>query len=281
MSKEKIRNPIKRSHLISISSGATVGCLIYVAQIRAYQYMFKMCRIHSGLPIVSSVLGGVVLSTAFVQSTVTMVNVTNFVHRKVKKDSEKDMPLFHTSYETLICSAVVNLGIYKQGYKQNLRTVLPSHILLPGSFAVEYLALTSTHVTKHKKQIVQELGHKYGCHHCGGKAQRYIADHIPSTRYLSEFSNLARLKSWHRSFLQLLFKRDVLSTQIHPQVLFPQCRPCSHSQGGFVSQQRPFLKSLQGKGGIVMHKMRPHYYFMFMFPIYLVFDKINMTITFG
>ena len=281
MSKEKIKNPIKSSHLMSVTSGATVGYLFYVAQIRVSQYLAKICRIHSGFPVFSSILGGTIFSAAFMQSTSTMVKVTNLIHSKVDSNSETHKPLFNLQYDTLLGAALVNLGVYKHGFKQQFRTVLPSHIILPGSFSNKYLPLTSINVTKYKKQIIQEIGGKYGCHHCGSKPGKYIADHIPCTKYLSEFSNLNRLHSWYRPFFHLLFDRDVLSTRIHPQVLFPQCRPCSSYQAGYVSKNRSFLKSLRGKDGIIMHKMRFHRYFIFMFPIYLAMDKIHVTITFG
>ena len=280
MAKEKIKNPVTTSHLISISSGATVGYILYIAQVRASQYMFRMLRVHSGFPVVSSVLGSLSLTAAFLQSTLSMVHVANLVYSKISQNSNEDK-LLNVHHDTLICSSVVNLGIYKQGYRQNFRSVLPSHIVLPGAFSHEYLPLTSVHVTKHKRQILQELGHKYGCHHCGAKVEKYIADHIPPTRYLPEFSKLACSKSWNRSIFLLLFNRDVLSTHIHPQVLFPQCRPCSYKQAGYVSKSKSFFKSLLGKDGIIMHKMRFHHYFVFMFPIYLLIDNVNVTIKFG
>lgn len=279
--KKKKKIPLNKSNLISISCGATFGCVLYVAQIRASQHLLKACRMHSGIPILSSVIGGVVLSAAFAQSTISMAYVANFRHNLAESKIEKNRQLLEIHSDTLLYSTIINLGIYKHGNREQLRAVLPSHVILPGSFSKEFIPLTSVQVTKYKKQILQEIGHKYGCHHCGAKAERYIADHIPCTRYLSEFSNLGRSNSWLRSFFASLFNRDVLSTQIHPQVLFPQCKPCSYKQGGYVRGKQSFMKSLTSKGGIVMHKMRLHRYFMFIFPIYIILDKINVNVTFG
>ena len=270
MSKQKIQLPIdSRSTIISISTGIAAGSLSYVAQLRISQYLLKACCIHSGISLMSSTIGGCLISLTFLQSSVTMVTVMNTIQIKYFKEIE----LVRLSNQNLVHSCIINLIIHKYILKQPFYIVLPSHIILPGSFANAFISLKSSNVSKKHKLKIQRLGHFNSCHHCGSKVANYISDHIPSTKFVPELTKNG--KAFQNAIFALLFRRrDIKAQKNHSQVLYPQCITCSSYQAGFVSN-KTFYKALLDSRGIVIHKFRLRNYCIFMFPIYLLLDISN------
>lgn len=275
MSKKKLEIHVEPSSFYSISVGAAIGSVSYIGHVRVFQRLLKTVGIHSGLPVISSLMGGSMLSGAFIQSNVTMVYTSTYIKRFLE-DNKSTEPILGKSTETLVSSTVLNVIFYKYGFKQKFRNALPSHIILPGSFAREYIQLRSVKVTRLHKQFIQEIGKHHGCHHCGAKTTKYISDHIPCTKFISQLGTIyKRNPSWFRYYLLALYQRDLLSKSSYPQALYPQCRTCSNSQGSFVGR-KSFFASLYSTRGIVMHRLRYQPYLVFVFPIYIILDRIDI-----
>lgn len=262
---KKEENPLTRDKVTSLFVGSTAGSASYFVQMSAVQYLFRSMYLHSGFPYFSSLVGATALSLSFSSSTWAMLCTSD------KLSGENSSAKF--TYSNMgVCNSI-NLLIYRIQFKE-FRSALPSHIILPGSFSNTGLKVSPGPLNKTTKQFVQQLGFKSGCHHCGVKVPHYISDHIPCTTFLSQFSALARNKPWNLKFIHWLYGRDILTKGEKPQSLFPQCRPCSNRQGGYVNR-RPFFNALFNKKGIVLPKLKFRLYFLSLFPIHLIFNFLD------
>lgn len=138
----------------------------------------------------------------------------------------KPIPTSHI-YSHVLCFAsfalleqVSRLGV------SPLRTSLPSSIRATGSFASCFGSIPSfsAQATPYQRVLVQRLGRKFGCHHCGTRqllsfGKSFIADHMPPTQ-------IARLRN------KALW-RQLLNWPVQ-QVLRPQCESCCAIQGSAV-----------------------------------------------
>lgn len=267
MSKQKVELPFYRSDVIPISTGIAAGCLLYVFQLRASQYLLKALNIHAGLPFISSIIGGCSLSLAFLQSSTSMLAVMNFIRTKHFK--EQDIKTI--SVQNMASSCFINLIVVKYILQQQFRSTLPSHVIFPGSFARTFVPLHSNNVSKKCKLQIQKLGSIYGCHHCGNKVSHYIADHIPCTKFLPEFTQKCNV--FYNTVFLYLFQRKGSCWKKYNQVVYPQCIKCCKHQAGFVSG-KTFLRAVFQRKGIIMHKLRYHRYFIFLFPIHFLMDIV-------
>lgn len=80
--------------------------------------------------------------------------------------------------------------ILERGY---FRTSLPSSVTEIGAFArnpsIHSIATKNSQASASEKKIVQELGKKYGCHHCGQRSffgTNFIADHMPPNKIFAD-----------------------------------------------------------------------------------------------
>jgi hypothetical protein len=91
--------------------------------------------------------------------------------------------------------------------------VLPANVLMKGPFASESIPIRfdvrRRFATAGEKKLIQKIGSKHGCHHCGRRktllmqSVHFVADHIPPM---------------------------ALRVPGHEQRLFPQCQTCSTKQ---------------------------------------------------
>ncbi|EDQ87650.1 uncharacterized protein MONBRDRAFT_9768 [Monosiga brevicollis MX1] len=87
------------------------------------------------------------------------------------------------------------------------RRLCPSHLHHPGAFAQGSLPAGIRYKTASEARLLDRLGHRHGCHTCGTRFQKsFVGDHQPPRSF-----NLPDMR------------------------FFPQCRPCSNSQGGLTS----------------------------------------------
>ncbi|SDB82265.1 DNRLRE domain-containing protein [Shouchella lonarensis] len=83
----------------------------------------------------------------------------------------------------------------------------------PGKYAKRSIPARSKgrSFTKKERRVMNKIGNKYGCHHCGTKKPGYknwVPDHQPVNRFLKKGQK---------------------------QRLYPHCKACSRKQGGYVS----------------------------------------------
>ena len=273
MNKKKQENPVTEQNVKAALGGAAAGSILHVLTIRTSQHLAKALGLHSGLSLISSILGGAVLSSSFVSSTICMVKVRDFIRQHYELELTEIVGIDPAK---LFLSTVGNLAMYRIVYDKSLQSVLPSHLMVPGSFAGDRIPLMSEIVSKSQKRYIQGIGALHGCHHCGVKVNHYISDHIPSTKFLPEISRLLRQSILYGGLLSSIFQRTLLQfMRYHPQSLYAQCRPCSYRQGGHVNH-KSFFKAFFSKRAIVLHKFRCHHYFFFIFPLYPIMELIDV-----
>lgn len=225
----------------------------------------------------AAVGGTLSLLTAAACSAVSYAFVEQFVCTTPKSHlifvNENATVAMITSYG-LLCIFTFKL------FGGRMKSLCPSHILHPGSYAVKPVPLPTlaAPVTKHRLTKVQKIGEIYGCHTCGkrynfgdafityvkrrffGYANRvhvdYFGDHNPPVSLVGEY----------------LKKNSSTKGQ-----LFPQCKKCSYFQ---ASQVRLHLagKPLAHQG-IVTHATRIKLHKLWIpYPILLQYGLIAQLI---
>jgi len=110
-------------------------------------------------------------------------------------------------------------------------SIAPSSFTAPGSFAQFKSgcipAKSTSYATPSQKELLNQMGQKYGCHTCGTRNKSFwqrgffVADHMPPNSVV-----ISRAAS---------NKRFLFASPNDQQFFFPQCRDCSGIQGGLLS----------------------------------------------
>ena len=219
--------------------GIATGFTGYCLTLRTLHYACFKIGLHSRIPGVSSLAGVACLTGSNLVATQSMVMVNKQ----------------HLSLTECVTSTLCHLTFYRVMLRQSFYTVLPSHVVLLGSFAKQGIQLNSVNVTKAKRANIQKIGAKYGCHHCGVKTVKYIADHMPPTATVGN-------QTWQ----MLCGKR---------QAIYPQCYSCCSLQAGVMSASRDNLLKLFGlnRKGMVLHRRKLFCYYLW-FPFYFVAPEV-------
>jgi hypothetical protein len=127
--------------------------------------------------------------------------------------------------------------------------ISPSSYTNLGSFARPKLSIAATerYATTSQRAAVERIGRAMGCHTCGSRmiftrtadaAVKFHGDHMPPKSVANQMN-----QQWIRKWLG----RPVSFR------LFPQCVPCSNTQGGILSKASNLLMTqrtnLSGAGG--------------------------------
>ena len=128
MSKEKKPITISMTDVMASLYGAGAGSVAYVGQIRLSQILCKHAAIHSGYPILSSVVGSGILSVSFASSTLVMLQ-TFKITKELFYNSNSNVEI---EWHKLLASSLVNLGVYKFGMKENFK----ANINIPAMFTL-------------------------------------------------------------------------------------------------------------------------------------------------
>ena len=108
--------------------------------------------------------------------------------------------------------------------------ISPSSYTNLGSFArVQFsLPATQNYGTAKERALIGQFGRRFGCHTCGSRKMfsrlsgvKFHADHMPPKAVTKQMNN-----RWYRKALGLTVQ----------QRFYPQCTPCSNTQGGLLSQ---------------------------------------------
>jgi hypothetical protein len=127
------------------------------------------------------------------------------------------------SHSEVIAVSSISCFVHRVVFRRSFRSLCPSDLFRPGSFASRSLPATqgSEYADRLQKRQLNWIGRHFGCHHCGSRRPRapntfsFIGDHIPPNK----FANGA------------------------PQRFYPQCFPCSQQQAAAVRLERRVLVS--------------------------------------
>ena len=102
------------------------------------------------------------------------------------------------------------------------RSISPSSLTSPGSFAARSIPAGEKYATTSERQLIQQIGRKSGCHTCGVRKGLFIADHMPPKSVAAKMN-----ESWLR-------RTGILGKVKYR--FYPQCESCSSKQGGTLSK---------------------------------------------
>jgi hypothetical protein len=230
------RRPFSWSTAIA---GSLAGVVAFPATLAGFQrFVFKPLRLTSSLsvPFVSSVLGaGAVLAGSAVATLSVASAASVFSHYK-------------TNVNDLYVSTAGGVVLFKV-FGGRFRSVLPSHLLRPGSFAVSSLpARGKSYVRAQEKDVIGVLGKQNGCHTCGKRSGQFVADHQPPNH---------------------------LSIPGQLQRFYPQCRSCSNRQGGLLASVKS-SSLFSHPHGIVTHGSALRLYHLFL-PLPLIIPLLKTS----
>ena len=213
------------------------GMLLFQFLLWISYYFSCILRLNCSSKI-SEIFGGTVIILSNCITSSFFLSALNLSNTSILNDD------LAVHLDILLCTSLCIVVVFLiSGGK--LSQLTPSHTAYPGSFARSYVFLNNKGASPSPsmKQKIQNIGKKYGCHHCGSFVKHYISDHMPPT---------------------VLYK----SCQ-EMQLLYPQCKDCSSFQGGVLSKRRKF--PLFSKHGIIFYPWKAKRWLIW-FPYYLAID---------
>lgn len=193
----------------------------------AFQRIFGIARIHSGIPRLFQTCAGLTSVTA-------SCLIANEFSENPFSFKRFDMMKFDGSWKSLsnsiqneFNSVILTIATYGLIERKLFISALPSSVNVLGVFAKTFASVSSSSfaATSSEKSKIQVLGRLYGCHHCGSRQiiknrmKGFIADHMPPTKIVNELNS----KFWRKLFGLKVTQR-----------LFPQCQSCFLLQGPAV-----------------------------------------------
>lgn len=195
-----------KDHLdIATLSAGVVGCVTFPACLGLLQRaMFAPLRITSSMRIFAPLLGsGAVFISASVASLATITAYTQLQgpHSEVKLSNGE-----------LCVAGIMGVVVFKTlGGRFN--AVLPSNLFKPGAFSHSWIpARWEQYAAHYERHLMQQIGGRHGCHSCGTRRGKFIADHQPP--------------------IKLSSPRELLR-------FYPHCGRCASLQGNALSRSRP------------------------------------------
>ena len=186
-------------------SAGVVGCVTFPACLGLLQRtVFAPLRITSSLKIFAPLLGsGAVFISASVASLATITAYTQL------KGPYSEVRL---SNRELCLGGLMGVVVFKT-FGGRFNAVLPSNLFKPGAFAHDWIpARWEQYAAHYERHLMQQIGRKRGCHSCGTRRGKFIADHQPPIK-LSSPGELLRF--------------------------YPHCGRCASLQGNALSRSRP------------------------------------------
>ena len=187
----------------TLSAGA-VGCVTFPTCLGLIQrVVFAPLRITSSMRIFASLFGaGAVFTSAGVASLATSITYSQL-------QGSRDTRL---SNGELCAASLAGVVIFK-ALGGRFNAALPSNLFKPGAFARNWIpARWEQYAAHYERHLMQQIGGKHGCHSCGTRSGKFIADHQPPIK-LSSPGELLKF--------------------------YPHCRKCSSLQGNALSRIKP------------------------------------------
>ena len=198
-------------------SSAVVGAAAFPSFLGFLQHaVFKPLRLSSNLKYTSSILGCASVTLASFGASWAAFRVIYLLRDKNRTKQSLTEP-------ELLLSTVGSVIIFRAlGGKFN--SMLPSNLMFPGAFAVEWVPALkeSEFATSGERVVLNSMGQKHGCHSCGKrKWTHFVGDHQPPSKILSNFPSQAISES----------------SNMPLQRFYPQCSKCSNLQGGLLTRE--------------------------------------------
>lgn len=150
----------------------------------------SVLNLHSGCPLICTILFGIL--------SFTLSFFFSYYALEVWKLSDPRMSLeFDSKISSKIAlnssfqrKALLAFALFWHMEGKMLTTAIPSSLLCVGVFANRMkgsIPALTIRASSKQRSLIQDLGKKYGCHHCGSKqwfvkSSRFIADHMPPTK---------------------------------------------------------------------------------------------------
>lgn len=200
---------------------AVVGAAAFPSLLGFFQHaVFKPLRLSSNLKYTSSVLGCASVTLASYGASWVALRVIHLVRDK----SPTTQKLSWSFVEPDVLLSTLGSVIIFRALGGKFSTTLPSHLLFPGAFAMEWIPALRSHQTKSEKEIVRAIGQKHGCHSCGQrKGVEFVTDHQPPSKTVGNDTSKVTI-------------------DMTLQRLYPQCLKCSRMQGGMVAIGKNHLR---------------------------------------
>ena len=155
---------------IDTISASLVGCVTFPTCLGLIQkYICAPLRVTSSMKLFSPVVGS---AAVFVSAgTASLAITTSYAYLNGGKVT--------FSKEELCVSGVLGMAVFKM-LGGRFIAVLPSNLYKPGAFAHQWIpARWERYAAHYERHLMQQLGSKHGCHSCGTRRGRFIADHQP------------------------------------------------------------------------------------------------------
>lgn len=230
-----------------LSSGV-IGAAAFPSLLAVSQtFILKPFKISCSPRLSASIFGLASVTVASLGATLASLQAFSIV----QKFTSSNLKLSLGTGDVLL-STVSGVVMYR-ALGGRYASALPSNLMRPGAFAVEWIPALNESVsaTVKEREVIQMLGGRHGCHSCGERGGApFIADHQPPSKVLG--------KHRHGSVQPL----TITNPSPTLQRFYPHCMRCSSVQGGILS----------GKGGswanhpkaILTHvkRLRPYHLFM-------------------
>ena len=228
---------LEHLNVTTLSAGA-IGCVTFPACLGLIQrVVFAPLRITSSMKLLSSLFGsGAVLISASVASLAT---ITTYAQLQAPNCDTR------LSSGELCVTGFVGVVVFK-ALGGRFNAVLPSNLFRPGAFASNWIpARWEQYAAHYERYLMQQIGGKHGCHSCGTRRGKFIADHQPPIK-LSSPGELLRF--------------------------YPHCKKCSLLQGSALSRVQP------SRVAVRCHSSLRLYHLFLPTPLLLVMFKHSRTI---
>ena len=241
----------------TLLGSAGVGAVAFPSLLAASQkYVFRPLRVSCSPKLHSSLLGLASVTVASFGASLAALKTVSVVQQL---SSGSGLRLAPTRGDLLL-SSMSSVVIFR-ALGGRYASVLPSNLMRPGAFAVEWLPAMreAAYATPKERQVVTSLGSRHGCHSCGKRDKvTFIADHQPPSKLLGN----------HK-------KRGMKAVEANPnlQRFYPQCVSCSHKQGGLLAAQNG-ISALKHPRAIVTHGNSLRLYHLFLpMPFFMTFTR--------
>lgn len=221
---------------VTALSAGVVGCVTFPACLGLIQrVVFAPLRITSSMRMFASLFGsGAVFTSAGVASLAT---ITTYSQLQGSRDTR-------LSNGELCAASLVGVVIFK-ALGGRFNAALPSNLFKPGAFAYNWIpARWERYAAHYERHLMQQIGGKHGCHSCGTRSGKFIADHQPPIK-LSSPGELLKF--------------------------YPHCRKCSSLQGNALSRIKPSRVAVRTHTSLrLYHLFLPIPLFMTMFKQHII-----------
>jgi len=220
------RSPVLGHH---VEKPVSVG-VFYLSMV-CLQHFAGMLTLHAGRPLpTTSLFGlGAVVFSSGISRLWTPALSTSLLHSigDISSHERSTRLVKKSKAEDFLLDATLGVACFTALERNFFRTAVPSSILSKGVYARwgGSVLATSEAATQGQKKMIQLLGRRHGCHHCGYRPLtnfagrlKYIADHMPPTNQVYVHG-----KTWWGK----LSKKFLSPIQ---QQLLPQCRRCCEVQ---------------------------------------------------